>query len=125
MRDGRHVILCVDDDPDILDTLRIIIEGNGYLFTGASSAEAGLRSFKQEKPDFIMVDLMMEEADSGTSLVKELKAAGNTAPVYMLSSIGDALNQSTDYSSLGLDGVFQKPVQPQVLLMTLKLKLKK
>jgi two-component system, chemotaxis family, chemotaxis protein CheY len=68
---------------------------------------------------------MMEEVDSGTNLVKEIKALGPTPPIYMLSSVGDGLNLSTDYSQLGLSGVLQKPINPQVLLSTLKARLGK
>ena len=123
MRDGKHVILCVDDDQDLLDVIRLVIESEGYIMAEATTAEDGLRRFKEEKPDFILVDLMMEEVDAGTNLVKELKALGDTTPVYMLSSAGDALHQSTDCAALGLNGVLQKPIDPKVLIATLKGKL--
>ena len=124
MKDGKNVILCVDDDKDFLDSIRTILETNNYVVAGASSAEEGLKVYKESKPDLVIVDLMMEEIDSGTGLVKELKLLGNKAPVYMLSSAGDQLSMVTDYSTLGLDGVFQKPLQPKQLLATLKEKLK-
>jgi DNA-binding response OmpR family regulator len=124
MKDGKYVILCVDDDQDLLDAMRLVLEKNGYFMVEARSAEVGLQKFKRENPDLIIVDLMMEEVDAGTSLVKELKAAGNTRPVYMLSSVGDNLNVTIDYSELGLAGVFQKPINNQQLLTVLKTKLK-
>jgi DNA-binding response OmpR family regulator len=68
---------------------------------------------------------MMEEIDAGTNLVKELKLAGNQAPVLLLSSMGDQLNLSTGYRELGLDAVFQKPVNAEALLRTIKAKLTK
>jgi len=120
MRNGKHVILCIDDDQD---TLRLVLETSGYLMEEAISAEAGLKQYKETKPDLIIVDLMMEEIDSGTNFVKELRLLGNTAPVYMLSSAGDQLFMATDYTDLGLAGVFQKPIQPNVLLSTLREKL--
>ncbi len=49
---------------------------------------------------------------------------GNTAPIYMLSSVGDSLNISTDYTALGLAGVFQKPIDNARLLSILAAKLK-
>ncbi len=124
MKDGKNVILCVDDDKDFLDSVRTILETNNYTVVSASSAEDGLKLYKESKPDLVIVDLMMEEIDSGTGLVKELKLVGNKAPVYMLSSAGDQLSMVTDYSTLGLDGVFQKPLQPKQLLAALKEKLK-
>ncbi|UCF36964.1 MAG: response regulator [Acidobacteriota bacterium] len=125
MKDGKYLILCIDDDPDILESLRIVLEANDYEVTTAESGEAGLRSYREEPPDLVIVDLMMEEIDAGTSFVRELKAMGNTAPVYMLSSTGDSLTTTTDYSALGLTGVFQKPINPDMLLALLKAKLRR
>jgi DNA-binding response OmpR family regulator len=123
MQHGKHVILLVDDDQDVLDGMRLILETNGYVMVEANSAEDGLRKYKQTNPDLLIVDLMMEEVDAGTSLVKELKALGNAKPVYMLSSVGDGLSETTDTSELGLAGVLQKPVDHKVLLSLLKAKL--
>ncbi len=125
MRNGKFVILCVDDDQDLLDALKLVLEKNGYEMIAARSAEDGLRKYHETCPDLIIVDLMMEEVDAGTSLVRNLKAAGNTRPVYMLSSVGDNLNLNIDYNELGLAGVFQKPIDNQQLISVLKTKLKK
>ncbi len=123
MKDGKHVILYVDDDQDMLDSVRLILEANGYIMEEAATAEEGIKKYKANKPDFVIVDLMMEEVDSGTNFAKELLFLKNEAPVYMLSSVGDQLHQTTSYSELGLSGVFQKPILPEKLLSTLKAKL--
>jgi DNA-binding response OmpR family regulator len=125
MEDGKFVILCVDDDPDILESLRVVLEANDYKVAVATSAEEGLRVYQEADPDLLIIDLMMEEIDAGTSFVKELKALGNEAPIYMLSSTGDSLQATTDYSALGLTGVFQKPINPDILLALLKTRLKR
>ena len=104
MQDGKYVILYIDDDQDYLDAVRTILESNGYGMAEALSAEEGLREYRNTDPDFVIVDLMMEEVDAGTSFVKELRALGNTAPIYMLSSVGDNLHLNTDCAALGLDG---------------------
>ena len=124
MKDGKYVILAIDDDDDVLYSLRMVLENNGYVMEEAGSAEDGLKRYKKTNPDFMLVDLMMESVDAGKNFVKELKLLGNTAPTYMLSSVGDALSSNIDYTELGLDGVFQKPINTQVLLTTLKKKLK-
>jgi len=123
MQDGKHVILCVDDDDDILFVMQQILEANGYVFAGAGSGEEGLKVFQDSSPDLIFVDLMMEEIDAGANLVKELKLAGNAAPVLMLSSVGDSMAQTADYSDLGLAGILQKPIQSEQLLTLIKSKL--
>lgn len=125
MRDGKHVILCVDDDPDFLESLRIILESNNYIVEEAATAEEALRHMDAAKPDLILLDLMMEEIDSGTNFVKELKLRGPKPPIFMLSSVGDAFSGITSYSDLGLDSMLQKPIQPAKLLNMLKEKLKK
>ena len=123
MEDGKHVILYIDDDRDYRDAVRVILESNGYKMVEASTAEEGLRVYKDAGPDLIIVDLMMEEIDAGTSFVKELQAQGNRAPIYMLSSVGDNLSMSADYHALGLSGVFQKPIDSDTLISVLKSKL--
>jgi DNA-binding response OmpR family regulator len=123
MKDGKHVIMCVDDDQDMLDSLRIFLEKNNYAVIEANTAEEGVSLYKKEKPDFVLVDLMMEEVDAGTGMVKDLKAIGAQVPIYMLSSMGDTLSVSTPYSELGLSGVFQKPIDFNSLLNILKEKL--
>jgi DNA-binding response OmpR family regulator len=124
MRDGKHLILCIDDDEDVRVVLKTILEANGYAVETAATGEDGLRIYKKSQPDLVIVDLMMEEIDAGTIFVKELKALGNTPPIYMLSSMGDNLTMMTDYSELGLSGVFQKPIDNARLLSILKTKLR-
>ena len=125
MKDGKHVILCIDDDDDVLLSLRMVLEKNDYVALEAQSGEDGLSIYKKEDPDFIIVDLMMESIDAGKNFAKELRLLNNTAPVYMLSSAGDSLVQNVDFTELGLQGVFQKPIDTRVLLSTLETKLKK
>ncbi len=125
MQNGKHVILYVEDDADLRDSLRLVLEANDYEMVEARSAEEGLKVFRAEHPDFILVDLMMEEVDAGTDLVKQLKAAGCAAPIYMLSSVGKDLGQNVSPQQLGLSGIFQKPIDVDSLLDTLKTRLKK
>ncbi|MCP4544909.1 MAG: response regulator [bacterium] len=123
MQDGKHVILCIDDDPDILSFLKIVLEAENFVMFEAASAEEGLKVYKDANPDLIIVDLMMEEVDAGTSFVKEMKVLGNEVPIYMLSSTGDNLNRMVDYNELGLAGIFQKPIAKDKLLSVIKTKL--
>lgn len=120
MADSKPVILCIDDDPDILNFLHVVLEAEGYRYAGADTAEDGLTVYKEVSPDIVVVDLMMEEVDSGAEFARELLILGNQAPVFMLSSVGDDLSMMTDYTSLGLAGVFQKPLEREHFLSVLK-----
>ena len=102
-------ILYVDDDQDMIDSARLVFEANGFIMEEALNTESGVQKYKECCPDFVIVDLMMEDVDSGIHCVKELKHLGNKAPVFMLSSIGDGLYSTIDISELELAGVFQKP----------------
>ena len=125
MKDGKHVILCVDDDADILQALRMILEKNGYLVHSAMDGEEAFKLYEKVRPDALIVDLMMENVDSGTSLAGRLKTAGNKVPIYMLSSVGDSLNTTVNSAALGLTGVFQKPIDAKSMVATLKATLKR
>jgi len=99
MQDGKFVVLAVDDDVDIIEALKLVLEANDYAFVSAFTAEEGIKVYKESNP------------------------AENKAPVYMLSSVGDDLNKYVDYKELGLDGVLQKPINNDDLLKILKTKL--
>ena len=124
MQDGKHVILCIDDDPDVLMSLQVILEASGYVVRTAPDAREGLRIFRESVPDLVIVDLIMEEVDTGMNVVKELKALDSTVPIFMLSSTGDYLYSTLDADALGIAGVFQKPIKPQILLKLLEAKFK-
>jgi DNA-binding response OmpR family regulator len=116
MQGGKCVILIVDDDPDVRDVIQLVLAPHGYVVVGAENAQQGLQRYQKTRPDLIIVDLMMEEVDSGARLVRELQALGNTAPVYLLSSVGDGLSMTVDHAELGVRGILQKPLLPSALL---------
>jgi DNA-binding response OmpR family regulator len=119
----RPLILYVDDDPDYREAMRAIVESAGYAMAEADTAEQGLEAYRKQRPDLVIVDLMMEEVDSGTSFVKELRLLGNEAPVYMLSSVGEGMSLAADHMALGLAGIFQKPVDRETVVAVLKARL--
>ncbi|MFI5339490.1 MAG: response regulator [Candidatus Methylomirabilales bacterium] len=123
MRDGKHVILIVDDDPDVRDVISLVLTRHGYVASVAENARQGLQKYKEVNPDLIIVDLMMEEVDSGAHLARELQTLGNEAPIYLLSSVGDGLSMTVNYSDLGVAGVLQKPLLPITLLSLVRTKL--
>lgn len=116
MRDGKYVILCVDDDQDILTALRLVLASAGYHVVTASNADQARAALQASQPDLLIVDLMMEEVDAGLTFVSSLRKEGVTTPAFFLSSAGDYLYGMADVGQLGADGVFQKPLSPDVLL---------
>jgi hydrogenase maturation protease len=120
----RRTILVVDDDPDMRASLRIILESAGFTVGEAADGDTGMRIAEKIRPDAIIVDRMMETVDAGSKLSTRLKGSGFAGPIYLLSAAGDSVRYNIDTQELGLAGIFQKPVDPTVLLSTLRTGLK-
>lgn len=120
---GRRRILYVEDDPDYREAVRAILDAAGYEVIEAVSAEEGLAAFRASAPDAALVDLMMEEVDAGMTLTKELRAAGASIPVFLLSSVGDALSLERATEELGVAAILQKPIRAETLVGILRSRL--
>jgi len=122
-RSKKRKILYVEDDPDYREAVRAILEAAGYEVVEANSAEEGLAAFRESPPDAALVDLMMEEVDAGMTLAKELRAAGASIPVLLLSSVGDALSLERGTEELGVAAILQKPIRGETLVSILRARL--
>ncbi len=119
----NKLILVIDDDRDILEAAKIMLETEGFAVETASNSKQGLAKVEALKPDLILVDMMMETVDAGARLAGEIKLSGCKAPVILLSSIGDATSYNLDTAAIGFDGVVQKPILPRVLMPLIRKKL--
>lgn len=85
--DTNKTIMVVDDNPDIITIVKTILEGKGYTVLSASSGIELLDMLKNQKPDLIILDIMMPEMD-GLEVLSRLKAVTETAaiPVILLTA---------------------------------------
>jgi DNA-binding response OmpR family regulator len=118
--DRPTTVLYVEDDPDFQDAVQFMLEARGYRVRVAPSAEEGLTAFVDDPPDLALVDLMLEEVDSGLSLATQLRARDAGLPIFLLTSVGDALMDTHDWGRLGVTGVLQKPVTAETLVPILE-----
>lgn len=116
-------ILIIDDDPDIIESISLILNAEGFDVVSASSGEEGIAAVSAERPDLVLCDMMMETMDAGMKTAEMIMDTYHTLPVYLLSSIADVTAATSDVYDMGFIGVFQKPVDPGVLVSTLKSKL--
>jgi DNA-binding response OmpR family regulator len=120
-------ILVVDDDPDVLEAIGIVLEANGYEVITALDGLEGLAKLKEERPDLMVLDLLMPRMD-GFEVCKELKdprrAKYAHVPIIILSSVREQASQRRYELETGLqldvDDYVEKPIEPNVLLKRIR-----
>ena len=117
MRRPAARILVIDDNPDIRDTLRWLLEGEGYVVSVAANGAEGLRLQQDEPADIVVTDIFMPEQDGIETLWKFREEFPNV-PIIVMSGGGAA--RGTDYLSLarelGAERTLRKPLDPQELI---------
>lgn len=114
-------ILIVDDDPDLVDAVTTILKSKGYEVVAAYDGEEGLAKTKAEKPDLIVLDVMMPGKD-GYVVCKELKADPSLSaiPVLLLTAVASHIATTRYTQQMGMeteaDDYLDKPVEPKVLV---------
>jgi len=116
-------ILVIDDDPDILDALAMILESQGYQVFTARDGIEGLANLKAEKPDLLILDLLMPKMD-GFAVCKELQdprwSKFRDMPILILTSVReDASRRRYELETgleLNVDDYVEKPISPDILL---------
>jgi len=114
-------ILVIDDDPDLVESVTIILENKDHTVIQAYGGIDGLEKAKAEKPDAIILDVMMPDKD-GYEVCKELK--GDTEysniPILLLTAVVSQIPDSTYTSRMGMeteaDDYVDKPVEPGELV---------
>ncbi len=120
-------ILIVDDDPDIVDSLGLVLTREGYETVSATSREEAMRAVLKEKPDLIILDVMMEQPDDGFVVAQDLRHQGVKTPIVILSSIGHVTGYKfgKDSEVAPVDDFVSKPVAPKDLVAKVKKFLRK
>ena len=118
-------ILIVDDDPDIREAVKIVLETQPYELTFASDGEECLEQVKKNTPDLIILDLLMPKKD-GFEVMKELRGYHNypRIPVLILTAVnkeaGDRRYELETGLSMDVDDYIEKPIQPDDLIHRVK-----
>lgn len=116
-------ILIIDDDPDIVEAMKVVLESKAHRVSIATSGEEGLKRVDLDKPDLIILDVMMESMDKGFEVAKDLKKSQKhkDIPILMLTAIKDSTgldfkNEAGDEDWLPVDDYMEKPLKPEALL---------
>ncbi len=113
-------ILVVDDEADILDLISMNLKRQGFAVIAAYDGIAALAKAREEKPDLIVLDLMLPGKD-GFAVFRELRADGRSSaiPVIMLTAKGE-LDDKIAGLELGADDYLTKPFSPRELVLRVK-----
>ncbi len=123
-------ILVVDDEPDMVEMIKAVLEGAAHQVIAAYNGQEGVEKAKSEKPDAIIMDIMMPVKD-GFVACKELKGdpACRDIPVLILTAVSEHFADSRYAKSMGLEldaeDYIDKPIDPKVLVARLQKLLEK
>ena len=116
-------ILLIDDDADIVEAVKIVLESKGYNVITANEGDAGYKKAETERPDLVILDVMMKTKDQGFQVSYKLKNNPELSkiPILMLTSVGREtgfrFNKETDADYLPVEEFIEKPIKPHKLLV--------
>jgi DNA-binding response OmpR family regulator len=111
---GQHVLV-VDDDPTVSDVVRRYLEHAGFAVTLAADGPAALRAYSAQRPDLVVLDLMLPGLD-GLEVCRRLRARPDEVPIVMLTALGEEADRVLGLQ-LGADDYVTKPFSPRELVL--------
>lgn len=91
---SKAKILCIEDDPDMIDYIKLILGKAGYTVVGAEGGAKGLEAMRSEQPDLVLLDLMMPEMDGADVLLHKAEDASiRDIPVIALTAMDAPFDQ--------------------------------
>jgi CheY-like chemotaxis protein len=119
---AKKTVIVIDDDPDVLEATKVILEGSGFAVVTAPTGQEGLSRVREGGIDCIILDVMMAKDTEGFHVAQELKADPKTAriPIIMLTSVskktGVEFSPATDKDFMPVELFLEKPVDPKRLV---------
>ncbi len=115
-------ILVVDDDSDIVENIRMVLEKEGYAVTSGGNRNEGMALLKKEVPDLLILDVMMEEPDDGIAMAQEIRRTNTELPILMLTNISKIAGQkfTSNRDIVPVDVFMEKPLSPAKLSQTIR-----
>jgi two-component system response regulator VicR len=116
MSDKRR-ILCIEDEPEMIDLIRLILERKGFEVLGAVGGQEGLGAIRREKPDLVLLDLMMPDID-GWEVYRQMKADEEIRdiPVVVVTAKAQSIDKVLGLHIAKVDDYVTKPFGPGDLL---------
>lgn len=116
-------IMLIDDDESLQVLVGQIVERDGYEYCFASNGEEGLAALRVERPDFLILDVMLPDIN-GFEICGTIRDEGRKVPVMFLSAKGDIVDKSIGFKA-GADDYLVKPFQPEELSLRIRAHLRR
>ena len=126
MTTNLKCILCVEDEPEMIDLIRLILGRRGFEVKGATGGVEGLKMIREDHPDLILLDLMMPDMD-GWEVYQQIKADEKTKgiPVIVVTAKAQSIDKVLGLHIAKVDDYIAKPFSPQELLSSVEKVLQK
>lgn len=126
MSTNLKCILCVEDEPEMIDLIRLILGRRGFDVKGANGGVEGLKMIREDAPDLILLDLMMPDMD-GWEVYQQIKANEKTKdiPVIVVTAKAQSIDKVLGLHIAKVDDYIAKPFNPQELLASVERVLQK
>ena len=126
MNSNLKCILCVEDEPEMIDLIRLILGRRGFEVKGATGGVEGLKMIRSEKPDLILLDLMMPDMD-GWEVYQQIKVDEKTKgiPVIVVTAKAQSIDKVLGLHIAKVDDYIAKPFSPQDLISSIEKVLQK
>ena len=117
MTDKIRRILCIEDEPEMIDLIRLILSRKGFEVLGATGGEDGIYKVRHEKPDLVLLDLMMPFVD-GWEVYQQMKAdeATKDIPVIVVTAKAQSIDKVLGLHIAKVDDYIAKPFSPKDLI---------
>lgn len=114
-------ILCIEDEPEMVDLIRLILERRGFKVEGASGGTEGIRKVRELHPDLVLLDLMMPDLD-GWEVYQQMKAdeTSRDIPVIVVTAKAQSIDKVLGLHIAKVDDYISKPFSPQDLLASVE-----
>ncbi len=117
MTNERKKVVCIEDELEMIELVKLILGRNEFEVIGAVGGQAGLELIAEEKPDLVLLDLMMPEMD-GWEVYQKMKASEEmrNIPVIVVTAKAQSIDRVLGLHIARVDDYITKPFGPQELL---------
>ncbi len=117
MAEDAKRVVCIEDEPEMIDLVRLILGRKGFNVIGANGGIEGLETVQRERPDLVLLDLMMPDMD-GWEVYQQMKADDDlrNIPVIVVTAKAQSIDKVLGLHIAKVDDYITKPFGPQELL---------